>query len=104
MNSDIPDFPIVSVWNREVLDLILESAVFGAANEKLAQFDSREAFFAHPCDFLDPDMCVYCFDALEAFLAGTKVARPPSPRMPPIPASPLKRHPLAASGFWRTSA
>jgi uncharacterized protein (TIGR00296 family) len=76
MNSDIPDFPIVSVWNREVLDLILESAVFGAANEKLAQFDSREAFFAHPCDFLDPDMCVYCFDALEAFLAGTKVPYP----------------------------
>ena len=75
-NSDIPDFPIVTVWNREVLNLILESAVFGAEDGKLVQFDSREAFFAHPCDYLDPDLCVYCFDALEAFITGCAVPYP----------------------------
>ena len=75
-NSEMPDFPIVTVWNQEVQDIILASAVFGSEDGKLVQFDAREAFFAHPCAYIDPDICVYCFDVLEAFLDDVEIPYP----------------------------
>lgn len=69
--ANLPDFPIVSVWNRQTRDLILASCVFGAQDDAMGlQADQREAFFLHPSPRVDSTICDYCFDTLIAFLKG----------------------------------
>lgn len=66
MEGKLPDFPLETQWSREVLELILSSCYYGGEDTSVLQFDQREAFFFHRCDRLDPGICEYCFQLLEA--------------------------------------